>query len=380
MKAYRAEAQASGAARFFGRPMDPEAAASMSADIGQTLQNTNLQLIALKSFDMDSIKKIESELRDLERNGEKVAAIRKQRELGEATEAQMTKVLDELGEADTVLRAARDSMRREALDRQATAQRKYAAGEIDDATLAEEMAVTNHQLDMGTRSLAEHLQDKFYRFETDGPDKTLTAEIKALGWTNEETVALAPLVDRLHEINRQSWKDINEVLHGNPQRSTIERILNSYWFLWPISYQIKATKWLGDIMLNGSFGHNNGALLAGRYALWQEQHNERMLNNPAYAAMFEAHPTLWFAAQMVLPMNPEEIGVSTSRLTRLIGTQGQDWINEWFGTDVGLFTAEPIFGDPSESLRYLTELGPIYTMELLSRLQGEAIDEGFVVP
>lgn len=375
-RSYTAEAQASGAARFFNRRLDPEAAASMSADIGQTLQNEGLQMVALKSFDLEAVRQIEREIRDLELAGNTVAAARKQRELGDLTEAQMKTVLDEFGESDAALRAARDSMRREGEAAQRSAQSRRDKGEIGEATFRAEMESSQRLLDASNKSLAEHLNDKFYRFEKEGPDKVLTDDTKSL-LTDQEAQAIGPLLDRVHEINRAVWKDVNETLHGNPSRSTIERLMNSYWFFWPLSYQIKATKWLGDIMLNGSFGHDNGALLAGRYALWQEQHNERMMNNPAYAAMYEANPTLWFAAQMVLPMNPEELGVTMSRMTRLLGAQGQEWLNEWFKSDVGVFTAEPMFGRPDESLRYLTELGPIYTVELLGRMWREANESGF---
>ncbi|MEO8108280.1 MAG: hypothetical protein ABI720_13305, partial [Actinomycetes bacterium] len=182
------------------------------------------------------------------------------------------------------------------------------------------------------------------------------------------------MLDKLVEVNRKTWESAREMYHGNAERSTIERLMNSYWFFWPISYQIKATKWLTDIMLNGSFGHNNNALLAGKYALFMQEHKERMTNNPAYAAMYAAHPSLWFTAQMLLPMSPEDIGVSMSRASRLAGTVGQSFLSDWLGTEIGVFTADKQADDPAAAIAWLTKMGPSYSFELAQRLINEADD------
>lgn len=124
-------------------------------------------------------------------------------------------------------------------------------------------------------------------------------------------------------------------------------------------------------MLGGSFGHDNNALLAGKYALWQQQHKDNLLNNPAYAALYQAQPTLWFTAQMFLPIGPEDIGVSLSRATRLIGTHEQDNLNKWLGTDIGVFTAYKELQDPGSMVGWLTDMGPMYTVELAKRIFSE---------
>lgn len=340
MRAYTDVAQASNAGRFFNARMDPEVLASFSPEIGATLSNKNLQLIGLKSFDRRSAKSI-------------------------------GKIIDELGTTDPAIAALRRNMAREADDL------ALAASRADDAAEAALLTERAQRLrEAGTGSMAEHLNDTLYRFEQDGPEAAVKSEF-AKFLDQDEMAAMQPLIERVVDINRQTWNDVQSMLHGNPQRSTLERIGNSYFLYWPLSYQIKATKWLADIMLNGSFGHNNGALLAGKYALWQEQHNERMRVNPQYAALYAANPELWFAAQMILPMGPEDIGISMGRATRLAGERTQSFANSWFKTDIGLFTLNM---ENERAVPWLTEMGPLYTAELYRRLYSEAENEGFFSP
>lgn len=340
IRAYTDMSQASGAARRFQAGVDPSALGTFAPDVGATLVNHNLKLIAARSFD--------------KRSAESVA-----------------KIIDELGEADPAIAALRRNMDLEADDLVRQADR------MDDAAEAAKLrARANDLREAGTGSMAQHLNDTLYRFEQDGPEAATRGGFERM-LDADEIVAMRPLIDRVVEINRQNWTDVQAMLHGNPSRSTLERVGNSYWLYWPLSYQIKATKWLADIMLNGSFGHNNGALLAGRYALWQEQHNERMLRSPEYAAMYAANPELWFVAQMLLPMGPEDIGVSLGRATRLVGERAQGFANSWFGTDIGLFTLSM---ENERAIPWLTEMGPIYTKELFQRLYSEAEDEGFFAP
>lgn len=340
IKAYSKADDASRAGRFFNANMDPEVLASFAPDIGSTLTNKNLQLIALKSFDVRSGKGI-------------------------------GKILDELGESDPAIVAARRSMLREADDLAA------AAKATDDAAEAARLTDQAKRLrESGKGPLSEWLNDKLYRFEQDGPQKATISEFERL-LSADEMAAMQPLIERVVDLNQQTWTDVQHMFHGNPSRSTLERVMNSGWLYWPLSYQVKATKWLADIMLNGSFGHDNGALLAGRYAVWQQEHKDRLLKNPAYAAMYASNPELWFAAQMILPMGPEDIGVSLSRTGRIIGAGAQGFMNEWFKTDIGLFTLQM---EPDRIPTWLIELGPMYTAELMQRIAQEADKEGFFAP
>lgn len=340
IKAYTNAAQASPAAQRALQQTPGSHLGTLMPDAGLTLTNENLHLIAMKSFDKRSAKSI-------------------------------VNVLDELGESDPALVATRRQMLREATDLDA------AAAAADDAAMAATLRARAERLrEQGSGSMAEHLNDTLYRFEQDGPKKATLDEFERF-LDADEIAAMRPLIDRVAEINRQHWDDVQQMLHGNPRRSTLERIANSYWFYWPLSYQIKATKWLADTMLNGSFGHNNGALLAGRYALWMEQHRDRMERSPEYAAMYQANSNLWFAVQMILPMAPEDIGISLGKAASLAGAVGQNFANEWFGTDIGIFTTST---DRVKDVAWLTKMGPIYTAEFIQRITSEADKEGFFAP
>ena len=267
--------------------------------------------------------------------------------------------LDGLAQQDVAaLGTIRRRMRREAEADLTNARARHEAGEIDAAELARIEGRTNLDIENSTGDLAKLLDEKLYEFDQKGVKATLQ-ESAARILDAEEMRVMQPLLDVLYESNEQMWRDVNRLYHGNPQRSTLERLANSYWLYWPISYQIKATKWLAGAMLDGSFGHDNGALLAGKYAAWHEQHEERFKNNPAYAAMFKENPELWFMAQMVVPMTPDGLGVSLSRPTRLAGS--------WAG----------IFGDykqvqgPLTAASYITNLGPIYTWHLLQDIEDD---------
>lgn len=335
-KGYESMGQASNAAHFFTHGKDMGA---ISPEVGYSLTR-ELTLLTAKTFDKAS--------------GESVA-----------------KVLNELGNTDPAIKALRINMLREAEDGLALAERQFKAGDITERTYRAEQTKAQRAARASTQDLAAHLNDTLYRYEKQGVEATVLEEAKAILNTDDMRV-MAPLIERVADVNRKTWDDLQTMIHGNPSRSTIERLMNSWWLYWPISYQIKATKWLADIMLNGSFGHDNGALLAGKYALWQDQHKKNALHNPAYAALYAAQPSLWFAAQMLLPMSPEDIGVSLSRVSRLAGTQGQRFLNGWLGTDIGVFTADKYLDDPSAAVDWMTTMGLLYTSELSQRILNES--------
>ena len=272
--------------------------------------------------------------------------------------------LNALGKSDAAaLNTIRIRMRRQAEDDLAAARRAKEAGEEIDLTDVERRA--NLDIENSNKDLAVLLDEKLYAFDQKGVKRTIMDEANDL-LDAEELVVMQPLLNALYEANEQMWKDVNRLYHGNPERNTLERLMNSYWLYWPISYQIKATKWLAGAMLDGSFGHNNNALLAGKYAVWQEQHQERLKNNPAYAAMFKENPDLWFAAGMVLPITPGDIGASLSRPVRLAGS--------W----VGWFDEYKQAQGPASAAAYMTNLGPIYTWHLMQSIEADVRGTKFV--
>ena len=53
---------------------------------------------------------------------------------------------------------------------------------------------------------------------------------------------LRPLLQRLYDMNQESYNNMLSLVRGNPNRTNIEKIINNYFLYWPASYMIKATK------------------------------------------------------------------------------------------------------------------------------------------
>jgi hypothetical protein len=282
------------------------------------------------------------------------------------------RVLNEMGEQSPAIVAVREGFARDAESLKAQADKQFADGAITAEDLAGAQARASHLQNLSTRDMATELNNQLYAQDKKGFDTAFNEQVAQI-LSKDEFDKIRPLVRRVHEVNKQTYADVQSVLHGNANRNSLERLMNSYWFFWPLSYQIKATKWLGDIMLSGAFGHDTNALLAGKYALWQQQQQDRMAKDPSYRAMLARYPELWFVAQMVLPMTPNDIGVSLSRPTDYAGTGAQSFINNWLGTDIGLFTADSRFKSPTEAVRKIFDMGPIYSGELLAKFLGETV-------
>lgn len=360
------------------REVDPttgQVAGGYDTDIGRTSSREGMALHAVKSFDHAGYAMREKLIADLERQGQKMAAIRERAAMGDFIDAETRKMLDSWGDIDIHLRTLRSGLQSEGLTLRAEADRALAAGEINAAEHASMVGRAKQLSEASTRTLSDHLEQQMYRYTQDGTVRTIKDEI-AKQLSDEEILRMAPLLERIHAANHALWRDVRQVFYGNPTRSGLERVTNSYWLYWPISYQIKATKWLAEVMLDGSFGMNNNALLAGVYANWVNQHNEQLKLNSAYAALYEANQTLWYAAQMLLPISPDSMGVSLSRFTRMLGSQTEDWLNSYFGTDYNVFNTDALLSDTARSLQSLTELGPVYDVNLFSRIEHDLATNG----
>ena len=167
---------------------------------------------------------------------------------------------------------------------------------------------------------------------------------------------MSPLLQRLYELNESSYASHISVLRGNTNRSNLERVLNSYWLYWPFSYQLKATRWLYNVLTDAA---GEGTLKnVVRLERIREIHMDQFQNNSEYAAMFENNPSLWRTAQMLLPITPGDIGVTLSRGPRYLGGA------------LGVFP-EYAAQDPLTAGLKMMALGPNYTLGLLSEIGRE---------
>ena len=156
---------------------------------------------------------------------------------------------------------------------------------------------------------------------------------------------LSEIATRVGEVNKSVWEDIRHMAYGNMNRSRAERILNHPLLFWPLSYQIRATVWLADILFRRFGGKTTNALGAYELDNIMAAHNKAMAEDPGYRKLLDDHKTVLFVASMLLPITPDQIGVSLSPIMR------------------------DLLFDRSKSV---FNIGPVYTaMTLLPRAVGE---------
>ena len=158
--------------------------------------------------------------------------------------------------------------------------------------------------------------------------------------------------------NNELWNDLASTFYGQADRSNLQRLLNHPLLYWPLSYQIKATKWLANILFDKALGVDTGSGGAWTIAQIHNDHVDRMKRDPEYAAYFTANKTLLFIAQMILPITPFDIGVSMSPWTRLVlSGQVADPQDETTAYSRNLFSVGPGYTFFSLLPRFLWEQG-----------------------
>lgn len=200
------------------------------------------------------------------------------------------------------------------------------------------------------KPLAQILDEELYVWDQKGHRAGM--EGMADDILKENKREMSPLLQRLYELNEASYASHISVLRGNTSRSNLERILNSYWLYWPFSYQLKATRWLYNVLTDAAGGGTLKNVV--RLERLREIHMDQFENNSEYAAMFENNPTLWRTAQMLIPITPGDIGVTLSRGPRYLGGA------------LGVFPEYSAQNPLDAGLRMMA-LGPNYTLELLSQ-------------
>jgi hypothetical protein len=168
------------------------------------------------------------------------------------------------------------------------------------------------------------------------------------------------LLRRLEVMTSQAIDDASQLIFGQVNRSNAQRLMNHPLLYWPISYQIKATKWLGGLMLDRFMGVDTGAGPAVTLGVIWEQHRQALQNDPEYHRFLRENSEALFFASMMLPVTPWDIGVSLSPWTRI-------------GLSVATGDAEPNY------VRNIFSVGPFYSyVNLFPRLIRERAmyDEG----
>lgn len=145
------------------------------------------------------------------------------------------------------------------------------------------------------------------------------AEIDALKLAiqHADDPATRLLLRRLEVMTSQAIDDAAQLIFGQVDRSNVQRLLNHPLLYWPISYQIKATKWLGGLFFDRFMGVESGAGPAVTLGILWEQHRDALRDDPDYHRFLQEHEQATFFLSMLLPITPWDIGVSLSPWSRL---------------------------------------------------------------
>jgi hypothetical protein len=165
--------------------------------------------------------------------------------------------------------------------------------------------------------------------------------------------AMGEVLGRLVQANEEHLADVRKTFFGNPDRSRAERVLNSYLLYWPLSYQIKATKWMASVLYDRAGGLKTNAGGAWLLSDMVQKHNQLLAADPQYRSWFEKHQTLVFLAQMLMPITPNSFGVTLNPIVR----------NLFFGGH-----------------KQVMDVGPIYTAGVLKDAAGELYPDLAGVP
>lgn len=210
------------------------------------------------------------------------------------------------------------------------------------------------------KTWGQALIDDVYSFDMKGVKKTVEEEAAKIFSADEyDQMERLGILQKVWELNERTWGDIQSTIRGNPNRSQAERILNSYWLYWPLSYQLKAGKWMYDTLSHKAFGKKSNLLGAWEIDHLDSMHKEKMLNDPAYAAMFTEHPETWFFAQMFFPITPFDMGVSLSPAAKAVGGS------------LGWWDKPSYANDPISLATRMAQIGPVFTISLLRKVNNE---------
>ena len=215
------------------------------------------------------------------------------------------------------------------------------------------------------KSWGQQLFDQINSFDNKGVRQTVVDEARrVLDAESYRLLDESGLLQRIWDVNQQTWNDISHTVRGNPNRSLAERITNSYWLYWPLSYQLKAGKWLYDTLTSKFFGgHTN---LGGAWELSHIMavHNQLMASDPSYAQMWDNNPETWFFASMMIPITPFDLSVSLNKTTRTAFGYLPPDVRPWqppAAATRGTFS----------TIQYLSTMGPLFTSQELQRLNKE---------
>lgn len=200
-----------------------------------------------------------------------------------------------------------------------------------------------------------------------------------LGMSAADRAIIAPWMNRLSEMHRGIYNDLVDLYIGRLNRTGIERVLDNYWLMWPLSYQIKATKWLAEVMFHRIGGMHTGPVPAIIYQEYRERFNRMLSRDKEFANWLTDNRDFLYMLELMLPMSPESIGVSLNKTVRMAGS----FLNT-VSADSQII--RDLVGDYSyidtvpEALESGTRFGPLRTYNMGKRLLDALGVPGFTHP
>lgn len=208
------------------------------------------------------------------------------------------------------------------------------------------------------RAWVDEIDDMLYAVDTKGARAAVMENALAKQMRAAKNPAYDEFLEGLWRAHRDNFKDIVHTFHGNVNRSNIERLINSPFLWWPASYQLKAGKWLIDLMTKSYLGRRTELAGTALLAKLLSNHKWAMENDDDYRGTFEDHPALWRTLGMLLPMTPFDMGAYMARWTRYSGS--------WIGAQLGLWDEDPSY--PQDPWNFVTRslaLGPVFSADLV---------------
>lgn len=218
--------------------------------------------------------------------------------------------------------------------------------------------------DLEVNQWADELDRMLYDIDTKGARQMVLDEAAAQGMRYGENALFDEFLEGLWRQHQDQFRDITHIFHGNVNRMNIERFLNSPLLWWPLSYQLKAGKWVFDLLTDRFLGAKSDLLGAGYLTYAMQRHQQLMGSNDTYKGIFMDHPVLWRTLSMMLPMTPFDMGVFMARWTRYSGS--------WMGAQLGVWEQDPSYPQTlPDFLQRSTSLGPLFSIDLMEDLIDE---------
>lgn len=180
---------------------------------------------------------------------------------------------------------------------------------------------------MSKQEWVDKIEELAYGWMNDGAEGYTARELKMyfeeFGFSQADMEKFAPFSNRLIDLARGTANELTDLYVGRMNRSFVERLGDNFWLFWPLSYQIKATMWMGNIMFNRIGPVKTGATGAFAYQEYRERFMRSVEADPEFAAWLQDNRDFMFLFEMMFPMTPEGVGVASNKLTRI----GASWIN-----------------------------------------------------